>query len=172
MLSQRQIQVQVFHYDSTWLNKMTNTLIRFATVNDCPSIYNLILELAIFEKAEDQVQITIEQLEKDGFGEKPLFECLVAEMDGKILGFTLFFTTYSTWKGPCLYLEDFAVLSEARRSGIGKALFDKLLTIAKERKVGRFAWQVLDWNTSAIDFYKNYKTEFDEEWVNCRIHFD
>ena len=144
--------------------------IRFANSDDCQDIYNLILELAIFEKAEDQVEITPEQLKKDGFGNKPLFECIVAEVDNSVVGFALFFTNYSTWKGPCLYLEDFAVLPEHRRSGIGKALFDYLFNLAKERKVGRFAWQVLDWNTSAIEFYKNYKAEFDHEWVNCRIH--
>ena len=150
---------------------MTDPIIRFATIDDCQSIYDLILELAIYEKAEDQVKISVEDLKKDGFGDKPLFECIVAEISGKVIGFALFFTNYSTWKGPCLYLEDFAVFPEYRGKGVGKAIFNKLLDLAKKRKVGRFAWQVLDWNTSAIEFYNGYKADLDEAWVNCRINF-
>ena len=147
--------------------------IRKALATDMPAIHNLIKELAIYEKAEDEVATTPEELVKDGFGENPAFEAIVAEnQESTIVGFALFFTAYSTWKGKSLYLEDFIVTEKQRKTGIGKLLFDRLFEIAKERKVKRFHWQVLDWNKTAIDFYKKYPTEFEDDWLNVKIRFD
>jgi len=143
--------------------------VRRALKSDMPAVLDLIKELALYENAPEEVINTVEQLEEDGFGNHSTFECLVAEIENNVVGFALFFTTYSTWKGNCLYLEDFCVKENLRRNGIGKKLFDAVHQIAKERKMKRLSWQVLDWNESAISFYKKYQTEFDSSWVNCRI---
>lgn len=143
--------------------------VRKALKSDMPAVLDLIKELALYENAPEQVFNTVEQLEEDGFGTNSTFECLVAEIENNVVGFALFFTTYSTWKGNCLYLEDICVKENLRRKGIGKKLFDAVLQIAKERKMKRLSWQVLDWNESAISFYKKYQTEFDNSWINCRI---
>ena len=150
---------------------MTKTLIRTATENDMTSVHGLIRELAIYEHAEKEHITTIEELIIDGFGEHKVFDCIVAEQDSKVNGFALYYTAYSTWKGRCLYLEDFLVTEKLRGQGIGKLLFDEVHAIAKQRKVGRFMWQVLDWNTPAINFYKKYNAILDSEWVNCKIEF-
>lgn len=143
--------------------------IRFATKDDMPAVLELIRELAIYENAEEQVTNTVEQLQIDGFGENPVFECLVAEDKDGVFGFALFYTSYSTWKGTCLYLEDLLVTESKRRSGAGGVLFETLLDIAKERKAKRFEWQVLDWNEPAINFYKKYNADLDPEWINGKI---
>lgn len=146
-----------------------NLKIRTATSHDMAAVLNLIRELAIYEHAEEQVTNTLEQLQKDGFGEDKVFDCIVADLDGEVVGFALFYTSYSTWKGKCLYLEDFLVTDKMRRKGIGKMLFDSVLDIAKERKAKRFEWQVLDWNEPAINFYKKYNPDLDPEWINGKI---
>ncbi len=148
-----------------------NISVRPANSNDMIAVHGLILELAIYENAEDQMVNTVAQLQADGFGEKPLFECLVAEVKGEVVGFALFYTSYSTWRGECLYLEDFLVTETMRGRGIGKLLFDEVYQIAKNRKVGRFEWQVLDWNEPAINFYKKYNAILDPEWLNGKIIF-
>ncbi|UKN00889.1 GNAT family N-acetyltransferase [Paracrocinitomix mangrovi] len=148
---------------------MSNIQIRKATPNDMDKVLELIRELAIYENAEEQVSNTADQLRKDGFGEHPRFECFVADEENEVIGFALFYTSYSTWKGTCLYLEDLLVTESKRRSGIGKLLFDKVLETAKERGAKRFEWQVLDWNEPAISFYKKYNADLDPEWINGKI---
>lgn len=150
---------------------MKNTTIRIAIADDMKAVHGLIRELAIYEKAEEQHTNTIEQLVKDGFGPGKMFDCIVAELDNRVVGFALFYTSYSTWKGECLYLEDFLVTESMRGSGIGKLLFDEVYRIAKERKVGRFEWQILDWNEPALNFYRKYNTHLDKGWINGKITF-
>lgn len=152
--------------------KESNLLIREARPNDMQSVHALITELAVYEKAADQMTNSVGQLIEDGFGANKLFDCIVAELDGVVVGFALFYTSYSTWKGACLYLEDFLVTEKLRGKGIGKLLFDEVYQIAKNRKVGRFEWQVLDWNEPAINFYKKYNANLDPEWLNGKIIFN
>lgn len=143
--------------------------IRKAVKDDMVSVLELIKELAAYEHALEQVENTVEQLQEDGFGDQAVFECFVAEDANQIIGFALFYTSYSTWKGKCLYLEDLLVTNTYRRKGVGKLLFDKVLQTAKERGAGRFEWQVLDWNEPAINFYKKYNADLDPEWINGKI---
>ena len=148
---------------------MKDIFVRPATAADMSRVFELIVELAVYENAEEQVTNTVEQLIKDGFGEHPTFECLVAVKNEVIVGFSIFYTSYSTWKGNCLYLEDLLVTQSERRSGVGKLLFDEVLSIAKERGAKRFEWQVLDWNEPAINFYKKYNADLDPEWINGKL---
>ena len=131
-------------------------IIRPATIDDVPAIHQLIVELAVYEKEPEAVETTAEQLEMDGFGSHPVFDALVAEVEGRVKGFALYYEGYSTWKGRTLYLEDFVVTESMRGKGLGKALFEAVVDVAKSRGVARMDWQVLDWNTPAIDFYKRY----------------
>lgn len=148
-----------------------NIQIRKGEPKDMPEVLNLIKELAIYEKAPDEVETTIEELTEDGFGTKPIFDVIVAEMEAKVVGFALYYTSYSTWKGKALYLEDFIVSEPYRKYGIGKKLFDEVLKDAKERKVKRMEWQVLEWNEPAINFYKKYNATLDGEWLNGRLFY-
>ena len=143
--------------------------IRWSNQDDMPRVLELITELAVYEKAEDQVKNTVEQLQNDGFGDRPTFECIVAELNGHVEGFAIFYTSYSTWKGNCLYLEDLLVTESLRRDGLGKMLFDFVLNLAKERKAKRMEWQVLDWNEPAINFYKKYEADLDPSWINGKL---
>lgn len=143
--------------------------IRKAEMGDAEPIMNLVHELAIFEKAPNEVINSAEQMKKDGFGSHPLFWSLVVEMNSEVIGFALFYFRYSTWKGKVLYLEDFYVQEKYRGRGIGAALFDEVLTTAKMEACHRVSWQVLDWNESAIRFYEKYKANFDKEWWNGSI---
>lgn len=145
-------------------------MIRKAKRGDEQAIMTLIQALALYEKAPDEVVNTAEELGKHLF-EEQICEALVAEVDNQIVGFALWYTSYSTWKGKCLYLEDFYVLPEFRTLGIGSKLFDEVVRIAKEKKVRRMDWQVLDWNTLALDFYKKKEAILDPEWVNGRLFF-
>jgi GNAT superfamily N-acetyltransferase len=148
---------------------MTEPKIRPAVVADMTAVHEMITMLAVYERQPDAVTNKIERLIADGFGQNPKFGCLVAEYDKQIVGFALYYPTYSTWVGPCLYLEDLLVKEEHRGKGIGGRLFEHLLEIAKQTGVKRFSWQVLDWNETAIKFYKKYNAVFDAEWVNCKI---
>lgn len=144
--------------------------IRLAQKGDEFAIMELIHALAAYEKAPDEVVNTAEDLHVHLFEEK-ICEALVAERDGKVVGFALYYTNYSTWKGKCLYLEDFYVLPEFRGEGIGSKLFDAVVTIAKNRGVKRMDWQVLDWNEPALNFYRKKQAVLDPEWINGRFFF-
>lgn len=148
-----------------------NIEIRPAIPTDVQSIFELIKELAIYEKAPDQVSNTPEELALDLF-EKNLCQAIVALQDSEIVGFALYYTSYSTWKGACLYLEDFYVKQDRRRLGIGKLLFDEIVQIAQKSNVKRMDWQVLDWNEPALQFYKKQGAILDAEWVNGRLFFE
>jgi len=148
---------------------MTQLKIRPAVKSDMAAVHEMIAMLAVYERQPDAVTNKIEHLTNDGFGEHPKFSCLVAEFDKQIAGFALYYPTYSTWVGPCLYLEDLLVKEEYRGKGIGGMLFEEVLEIAKQKGVKRFSWQVLEWNEPAIKFYKKYNAVLDSEWVNCKI---
>jgi GNAT superfamily N-acetyltransferase len=143
--------------------------IRSAVKEDCARLLELVQELADYEKAPQEVTVTLEHFIESGFGENPVWYGFVAEEDGVINGFAIYYIRYSTWKGQRLYLEDILVTEQSRGKGIGKLLFDRLIEEAKEKKFSGIVWQVLDWNESAINFYKKYNAKFDGEWVNCSI---
>jgi GNAT superfamily N-acetyltransferase len=145
--------------------------IREAQKGDELAIMQLIKALALYEKAPEQVSNTAEELGKHLFEER-ICDALVVEMDERIVGFALFYTNYSTWKGKCLYLEDFFVLPEFRRDGIGSQLFDAVVQIAHERGVRRMDWQVLEWNEPALNFYRKKNAVLDPEWINGRLFFE
>jgi GNAT superfamily N-acetyltransferase len=144
--------------------------IRHAIVGDEAAIMELIRALALFEKAPHEVINTPENLKKHLF-EEQICDAIVAEVANQIVGFALYYTSYSTWKGKCLYLEDLFVIPDYRKQGIGSELFDMVVQIAKEKQVKRMDWQVLDWNQPAIDFYRNKSAILDEEWINGRLFF-
>lgn len=145
-------------------------MIRAATPEDIPAIHRLIVELAIYEKEPDAVKATHGDLHAALFGERPVAECVLAEVDGAAVGLALFFTNFSTWTGkPGLYLEDLFVLPAARGAGIGKALLVHLAGIAVARGYGRFEWSVLDWNAPAIGFYKALGAKPMDEWTVMRV---
>lgn len=146
-------------------------LIRKATQADVPTLYSLVKELAIYEKAPEQVTNTIERMEKEGFGPEPAFWAIIGEENGIPVGMSLYYYRYSTWKGKRLYLEDLIVREEFRGKKYGKALFDATVKIAKDTDCSGMMWQVLDWNTPAIEFYSSYGTRFDEGWWNCHLDF-
>ena len=144
-------------------------IIRKGLQADLLSALALIKELATFEKAPDEVVVTIEEMEIDGFGENPVFKFFVAEVDNKIVGISLYYIKYSTWKGKCVFLEDIIVTEQFRQFGIGKKLFDEVVKVSKELNVQRLEWQVLSWNEPAIKFYKKVNSVFDSEWINCKL---
>jgi len=146
------------------------TTIRRATVADATQILEFIRALAAFERAPDAVTATEEGLIRDGFGPNPFYYCLIAEHDCKPAGFAFYFFNYSTWVGrPGIYVEDLFVQPEFRGLGIGKALLQQVAAIAVERGCQRLQWEVLDWNTPAIDFYRAMGAEFLDEWRNVRL---
>lgn len=145
--------------------------IRWAKPGDEDSIIGLIQELATFENEPDAVINTAEQLAIDLF-DKNVCEAFVLELDSTIIGFALFYTSYSTWNGACVYLEDLYIQEAHRRSGLGEQLFNRVVEEAKKRKVRRMDWQVLDWNEPAIKFYKKLGATIDEDWYNGRLFFN
>lgn len=144
-------------------------MIRRGRKEDLPRVLELITELAIFEREPDAVTKTVKMMERDGFGNNPVFGFFVAETDGIIQGTSIYYIRYSTWKGPCLYLEDLIVTESERGKGLGKALFERTLQEAKDQNLPHMMWQVLDWNKPAIDFYEKYGATLDGEWVNCKL---
>ena len=144
-------------------------VIRTGTKADIPFALNLVKELAVYEKAPNEVEVTIEEMTEWGFGTDKQFDFFVALENDVIVGLALYYYKYSTWKGKCLFLEDIIVTESQRGKGLGKLLFDKVVQVSKEQKVRRMEWQVLDWNTPAIEFYKKYDATLDDEWVNCKL---
>ena len=141
--------------------------IRKAKKEDCPSMLELIHELAVYEKAPDEVTVDFDHFAESGFGKNPVWWAFVAEIENNIVGFALYYIRYSTWKGQRMYLEDILVNEPWRGKGIGKLLFDQLIEEAKEKQLSGIMWQVLEWNKPAINFYKKYKgVNFDAEWLN------
>ncbi len=146
--------------------------IRKAVPEDCPRLMELIRELAEYEKAPQDVTVTMEHFKASGFGANPVWWAFVAEEKGVILGFALYYIRYSTWKGQAMYLEDIIVTEKARGRGIGRLLFDQLIKEAREKKFNRIIWQVLEWNEPAINFYRKYNADFDGEWLNASIYIN
>ena len=147
-----------------------NVIIRKAIKEDMPAVLELIKELALYEKAPQEVTNTVEDMVKDGFGINPVFLCDVAEVDHTVVGMAIYFIKYSTWKGKGIYLDDILVTEKMRGKGIGKLLFDNVLHISNQKGANQLHWQVLDWNAPAINFYKKYPSEFDSEWINCKLN--
>jgi GNAT superfamily N-acetyltransferase len=145
--------------------------IRKAVREDCVRMMELIQELAIYEKAPDEVTVSLAHYEESGFGANPVWWAFVAEVEGVVVGMALYYVRYSTWKGQRMYLEDILVTEAMRGQKIGSLLFDALIVEAKEKGFNGMNWQVLDWNEPAINFYKKYNANFDPEWVNCSIIF-
>ena len=143
--------------------------IRKAVSDDCERILDLVKELALFEKAPKEVTVTLEHFRQSGFGSRPVWWAFVAEVDGKIEGFALFYIRFSTWKGQRMYLEDLYVSEHMRGKALGRLLFDTLIKEARRRKLNGIQWQVLEWNESAINFYRKYNASFDPEWINCSV---
>jgi L-amino acid N-acyltransferase YncA len=146
--------------------------IRPATKEDCPRMMELINELAAYEKAPQEVTVNFNHFVESGFGSNPIWWAFVAETNGTILGFALYYIRYSTWKGQRMYLEDIIVTQESRGKGIGNLLMNTLIEEAKAKNFSGMLWQVLDWNEPAIHFYKKYNANFDGEWINCSLNFD
>ena len=144
-------------------------IIRPAIQSDCARLLELIHELALYEKAPEQVTVSLSHFIESGFGNKPVWWALVAEVDGIVVGMALYYIRYSTWKGQRLYLEDLLVTEEMRGNKIGSMLVDALIKEAKQQGFKGMNWQVLEWNEPAINFYRKYKADFDPEWVNCSI---
>lgn len=142
--------------------------VRKATTQDFPEILNLITALAIFEKAEDQVINSVEQM----IEEQDFFECFVAIKNDEVVGIALYYFAYYTWVGKSLYLDDLYVKEDLRGQGIGKLLLKEIFRVAREENCKRLRWQVLEWNTPAIDFYKSLKANIDTEWYNCDFSSD
>jgi len=145
--------------------------IRRARKEDCIAMLALIKELAVYERAPDEVTVTIEHFAESGFGANPVWWAFVAEADREIIGFALYYVRYSTWKGQKMYLEDIIVTEEWRGKGAGKMLMDSLISEAKDKGFRGITWQVLEWNEPAIKFYERYKAKFDGEWVNASLDF-
>src|ERR1700761_3442914 len=142
------------------------TKIREEQREDCLRLLELINELALYEKAPEEVTVTLQEFEEAGFGQKPVWKSFVAEVDGTIVGFALYYVRYSTWKGCRMYLEDLIVTESWRGKGVGKLLFDRLMQEAREMGFNGMTWQVLDWNEPAINFYKKYEAAIEAGWLN------
>ncbi len=148
-----------------------NVVVRRAIKEDCVRLMELVNELAVYEKAPQEVTVTLPHFIESGFGANPVWWAYVAEVDGTVEGFALYYVRYSTWKGQRMYLEDILVTEKMRGKGLGKLLFEKLIEEAKEKKFSGMVWQVLDWNEPAINFYKKYNASFDAGWINVSLLF-
>jgi ribosomal protein S18 acetylase RimI-like enzyme len=153
---------------------MNNITIRRAEKKDSERLMELVHELAVFEKAPQEVTVSMNHFVESGFGDNPVWWALVAEVttgeETLIVGFALYYIRYSTWKGQRMYLEDLIVTEEWRGKGIGSLLFEQLFEEARAKKLPAVAWQVLDWNEPAIKFYKKLNASFDGEWINCAVN--
>jgi ribosomal protein S18 acetylase RimI-like enzyme len=152
-----------------------NINIRKGEKVDCVRMMELVRELALYEKAPNEVTVDLNHFIESGFGPNPVWWAYVAEITNEdnskqIVGFALYYIRYSTWKGQRMYLEDIIVTENMRGNGIGKKLFDQLILVCKELQFKGITWQVLDWNEPAINFYKKFDgVKFDGEWVNCSL---
>ncbi len=146
--------------------------IRRGRKEDIPRTLELIKELALYERAPHEVTNTVELMEHDGFGANPIYGFFVAEQDGVIIGISLYYWRYSTWKGKRLYLEDIIVTESERGKGAGKLLFDRTMQHALDEGCTGMMWQVLEWNEPAINFYRKYGAKLDDEWTNCSLERD
>lgn len=150
--------------------KCASVTIRLATVDDVSEFRRLIVGLALYEKEPaETVEISLDELRRDGFGAQPVFRCLLAEVDNVAIGFALFHYCYSTWQGKCMYLEDLYVEEAARGTGTGTLLLKTVAAIAHAEGCKRMSWQALDWNTPALDFYKALGANRRDSWVNLRL---
>lgn len=151
-------------------NKETGKItIRTGRKEDLPGVLELIRELAEYERAPHEVENTLELMEEDGFGKNPIYGFLVAEEDRRIIGLSLYYFRYSTWKGRMLYLEDLIVTQSHRKQGVGKKLFDATIGEAQRTGSRGMIWQVLEWNEPAFEFYRKYNPVIDPQWVTCRL---
>jgi len=141
-------------------------IIRRAVREDCPRLMELIHELAVFERAPDEVTVSLQHFEESGFGAHPVWWAFVAEMEGVVTAFALYYIRYSTWKGQRMYLEDILVTKDLRGKGLGSLLFERLIEEAREKNLNGIVFQVLEWNEPAIRFYKKYNAVYDAEWLN------
>lgn len=139
-------------------------VVRNATKFDMPNVLELIKELAVFEKEPDAVEVTVNDLIRDGFGDVPVFKCFIGEADGKVVGMALVYNRYSTWKGVSLHLEDLIVASQFRGQGLGTLLLDEVVKYGKSLEVKRINWEVLDWNAPAIKFYEKKGANVMRDW--------
>lgn len=150
-----------------------NITIRPALKTDCPRMMELIRELAHYEKAPEQVTVSMEHFENSGFGQQPIWWAIVAEMDDRVEGFALYYIRYSTWKGQRMYLEDILVTEAMRGKGAGALLMNELIKIARQKNLNGITWQVLNWNEPAIRFYQKIDgIRMDPEWVNVMLDFE
>jgi GNAT superfamily N-acetyltransferase len=148
---------------------MAEIIIRKADKADMPGALALIKELAEYERAAHEVIVTVADLQRDGFGDQPLFGCFVAEKEGKIIGISIYYWRYSTWKGKRLYLEDIVVSENERGKGAGKLLFDRTMQEAVNEDCSGMMWQVLDWNKPALNFYAKYNARIADDWLNAAL---
>jgi len=146
--------------------------IRQASKDDCGQLLEMVRGLALFEKAPHEVTVTLDEFTDAGFGSYPVWTAFVAEVDGRLEGFALYYVRFSTWKGCRMYLEDFYVNESLRGKGVGTMLFERIIHEAREKKFNGISWQVLDWNEPAINFYKKYNARFEGEWINVSLSGD
>ena len=144
-------------------------IIRKGIKSDLGEVLDLIKELAEYEDALEDVEINLKDLEKDGFGVQPLFQFIVAKKQHELVGLSFYFVRYSTWKGKFLYLEDLIIKEPYRGNGIGALLFEETIKICNSEKYQGMTWQVLDWNSPAINFYKKYNSEISSKWLNGKL---
>jgi len=146
--------------------------IRRALKEDCGQLLEMVRGLALYEKAPQEVTVTLDEFTDAGFGNDPVWTAFVAEVDGKVEGFALYYVRFSTWKGCRMYLEDFYVNENLRGKRVGTMLFERVLQEAREKNFNGVSWQVLDWNEPAINFYKKYNARFEGEWINVSLSSD
>lgn len=146
--------------------------IRPAVTADVPAMLGLVQELALYEKAPQEVTVTLEEMQAAGFGPGAVWKAFVAIVDDKLVGMSLFFTKYSTWKGKCMYIDDIVVTENMRGAGIGKLLFEETIAEAKRTQMRRLEWQALEWNTPAINFYNKFNANLDPEWINGKLTYE
>ncbi len=146
--------------------------VRNGTADDMKNVHTLVMQLAIFEKAPEEVITDVETLQKDGYGERDNFRTLIAEDENKqVIGICLYYIAYSSWKGRILFLDDIVIDEPYRSQGVGTLLMNALFNICKEEHIKQMRWQVLDWNEPAIKFYEKLGAFIDKDWYTCKMNF-